>query len=69
MSDEPGGKGAGVVRDLAVLVTQIANLAGGWRGGVAGGHFAALVGVEMRQSACAVAIGWNRECMDVIHCG
>jgi len=66
-SDEPGGVGAGVVRDLAVLATQIADLAGGWGGGIAGGNLAALVGVKMCQSACAVAVGWDRERMDVVH--
>jgi len=69
VSDEPGRKGAGVVWNFAVLATQIANLTGSWGGDIAGGIFAALVRIKMRQSAGAVAVGRNGECMEVVHCG
>ncbi len=57
------GSGAG---DFAVLACEVADLAGCRFGGVAGGHFAALVGVEMGEGGGAVSGGGDGLVVDVV---
>jgi len=54
--------------DVAVLAAQVACLARLLLGGIADGHFAALVRVKMGARTSAVAVCWDRLFVDMVHC-
>lgn len=52
--------------DIAVLAREVANLAGGWRGDVAGIVLAAVGWVEVAHGGGAVAVRWDGCGVDVV---
>lgn len=64
----PAAAVAGRRADAAVLAGQVADLARLRARGVAGGHLAALEGVEVREGPGAVAVGGDGLVVDVVDC-